>query len=410
MRIPVIAFILLPLLTVLTDLYIWMDIKKYCRSVHKKFWLQLQGVSSIFFLIYIIVILSLPKRSGESGILVIMWLLYTYLTVYIPKLIYILISAFGRLISRIFRKQGNYCITAGIIAGVVVCCIMWWGALITRKQLEVKRVEVLSDRLPSSFENFTIAQISDIHTGSWGSDTTFVSKLVDTVNSLNPDMIVFTGDIVNRETSEIEPFISVLGRLHAPYGVYSVLGNHDYGDYITWNNSYERERNNELLNNIQKEMGWKMLNNDFEYIISSGDTIALIGVENWGEPPFKQYGDLRKSYGGNLSEDSLYDSRFKILLSHNPEHWKQEVTEISNIDLTLAGHTHAMQMALRIGGWEWSPSKYRYKEWGGMFEKTSKDNRPMKLYVNIGSGEVGMPARLGSAVPEVTLLTLKRKN
>lgn len=225
--------------------------------------------------------------------------------------------------------------------------------------------------------------------------------MVDTINALSPDLILFTGDIVNRHTSELLPFKQTLSRLKARQGVYSVLGNHDYGDYMDWNFPIDKENNNLQLKNIQKEMGWNMLNNQHTILHQGSDSIVLIGVENWGEPPFSVYGNLKKAY------PNLTDSNFKILLTHNPEHWSREVVKISNIDLSLSGHTHGMQLIFQIGDWKWSPAMWKYKQWGGLYEKENTQQKTSKLYVNIGLGEVALPFRLG-ATPEITLITLKK--
>ena len=199
----------------------------------------------------------------------------------------------------------------------------------------------------------------------------------------------------------------MLSRLKARDGVYSVMGNHDYGDYITWDSDEEKAADRKRLKEMQKRMGWKMLNNERTFIVSGNDSLPLIGVENWGEPPFSQYGRLTDAYP--LSKDSAYnlnDRRFKILLTHNPEHWSREVTEMSDIDLTLSGHTHAMQLMLSGFGSHWSPAKYKYGRWGGLYKSSGPQKDPQYLNVNIGCGEVGVPMRIG-AVPEITLITLK---
>ncbi|MDE6578716.1 MAG: metallophosphoesterase, partial [Muribaculaceae bacterium] len=281
---------------------------------------------------------------------------------------------------------------------------VWFG----RKNIVVNRVEVESPSIPRPFNGYTIAQISDLHVGTWGNDTTFVSALVDSVNSLHPDLIVFTGDIVNRESRELLPFVRTLSRLKAKDGVVSILGNHDYGDYMDWKNPQEREVNNILLSQLEAEMGWDLLNNTRRFMVRDNDSIMIIGVENIGDPPFPSYGDLEKALPS--SRDSLFhqnDKKYKILLSHNPAHWDEYVSHKTNIALTLAGHTHAMQMMIKIGGWEWSPAVFRYPLWGGMYERLNEQGNETKMYVNIGAGEVGMPSRLLSAYPEITLFTLR---
>lgn len=274
---------------------------------------------------------------------------------------------------------------------------MWWGALFNRFALDVKPVEVTIPNLPESFNDYKIVQISDLHVGTFNTNTAYVEKVVNEINSLNPDLIVFTGDIVNRKTSELMPFIPILSRLHAKDGVISILGNHDYGDYASWKTEAAKQSNLQLMIDSQKRMGWKLLLNETEMINRGTDSIAIIGVENIGDPPFHSYGDLNKAY------PTLDDSVTKILLSHNPAHWQADIrgNKDVNIPLTLSGHTHAMQFSMG----KISPARLRYKYWGGLYDdKGVTDNR---LYVNIGVGTIGFPARIG-ATPEVTLITLKK--
>lgn len=406
MRIPVPAAIFLFVFSFLIDIYIYADV---CNSTKRRGLRSSYAVSSLLCWGLLVVIMCMPKRSEDSDILPIMWMLYTYLSIYIAKAGYLLCSVFGRLIKVISRsKSKRYisCLT-GVGVGVVLFVSMWWGVLYTRYHIEVVPVEISSAQIPESFNGYKIAQISDLHVGTWGNDTTFISNLVDSVNALHPDLIVFTGDIVNRRTSEVEPFVKPLSRLKAPDGVMSILGNHDYGDYMDWTDLKDREINNQELLEHQKSMGWDILNNDKRFIVRGNDSILVIGVENWGDPPFHTYGDLELALSS--SRDSTYhqnDNLFKILLSHNPAHWDKEVSHQTNIGLTLSGHTHAMQVETEIFGWRWSPAKYRYEHWGGYFERLNDNGQPVRLYVNIGAGEVGLPSRLFRAYPEITLLTL----
>lgn len=353
----------------------------------------------------------MPKRDEDQSILPIMWLLFTFLTIYAPKIIYCIFSLIGRLINRFTHHLVNIGAMIGLPVAILFCISMWWGVIFTRYDIEVEDVTVASEKVPEAFNNYRIVQFSDMHVGTWGNDTAFVSKIVGKINELKPNLIVFTGDIVNRKTEEIEPFVDIFSRLNAPDGVYSIMGNHDYGDYVDWRDSTSYRINIARLKDHQRNFGWKMLNNDYAFINRENDSIVLIGVENWGEPPFKQYGRLEKAYGTDPDNknDNLNDDRFKILLTHNPEHWRLEVQKQSNIDLSLSGHTHAMQMEFGFGDWKWSPAAWRYKNWGGMYEGKSSKNEPMKLYVNIGAGEVGIPTRIG-ATPELTVITLKHIN
>lgn len=338
------------------------------------------------------------------------WIIFSILTILFPAIIYFIF----RLLGKKFRwnrygRSVNYLNIAGWVIAIFIFIGMWWGVLFTRHEIVVNKVVLVDAKIPNSFNGYRIVQLSDAHLGTWGKDTTFVHKLVEKVNSLNPDVIFFTGDIVNRETVELTPFLKTLSRLRAKDGVYSILGNHDYGDYVKWNSQVEKASNLELMKAWQRQIGWKLLTNDHAYIVQGNDSIVVIGVENWGEPPFKQYGNLSNAYPDNAhTQSGLYDDKFKILLSHNPEHWNQEVTSMSNIDLTLSGHTHAMQMEFKLGKWRWSPAKWRYPLWSGIYQRENSEGEKMTLYVNEGCGEIGLPARYGVAYPEITLIELKK--
>ena len=409
MRIPLILALVLIVLSVLIDIYITRDVRK---STRWDVWWKGYIVSAVLCWIFMIVVLCLPKRSESSGILSVMWMLYSYLSLYASKLVYVVVSLVGRLLRRVcgVRVKWHPAQWVGLFAALGVFAMMWVGIVFTRRNIVVNDVVISSPKIPVAFNGYTIAQISDLHVGTWGNDTTFISTLVDSVNSLHPDLIVFTGDIVNRKTDELAPFKGVLSRLKAKDGVLSILGNHDYGDYVDWSSPDDRTANNHLLAQYQAQMGWTLMNNERRFISRGNDSIMVIGVENWGDPPFPVYGDLEKALSSSV--DSIYhqnDRRFKILLTHNPEHWNQIVSHTTNIDLSLAGHTHAMQMMLQFGKWKWSPARYRYDQWGGLYERLNDNGQLSRLYVNIGAGEVGMPSRLLSAYPEITLLTLRHQ-
>lgn len=397
--------------TVIIDLYITLDLR---RTVKKQLWWKAYAVSSVLLLLFIIVVLCLPRRSESKDILPVMWMLYALLSVYIAKLAYIvfsLIGAFIGLFKRKRRQRGHVMQWIGLIAALFVFGSFWWGVWKTRYEIMIVDESISSPKIPSSFNGYRIVQLSDLHVGTWGNDTTFISTLVDSVNALKPDLIVFTGDLVNRRTEELTPFIPVLSRLHAPDGVLSILGNHDYGDYVDWRTPEDRVENNRRLAEYQTEMRWNLLNNRKIFINRGNDSIMMVGVENVGDPPFPTYGDLDKAL--SRSTDSLYnqnDHRFKVLLTHNPEHWNEYVSKNTNIDLSLTGHTHAMQMMLKFGNFVWSPAKYRYEQWGGMYERPNKNGYLTSMYVNIGAGEVGLPSRLFAAYPEITLFTLHHQN
>lgn len=277
---------------------------------------------------------------------------------------------------------------------------MWYGALWERHNIDVQEIEVESERIPKTFDGYRIVQFSDAHVGTWGNDTAFISSLVNKTNSLDPDIVVFTGDIVNRKTDEILPFISTLGRLKGRQGVYSIMGNHDYGLYVDWPSEEAHAKDTQWLRDIQRDMGWRLLENEHITLQEGADSIILAGVENWGEPPFPSFGKLNKALEGVTPEN------FTVLLSHNPMHWHKIVRESSNVDLTLSGHTHAMQMRILTPWRNYSLSGLKYPEWEGLTSYKRQDGFLSRVYVNIGCGEVGFPARIG-AMPEITVITLK---
>lgn len=394
MRLPILTMIILIVVNVFVDIYIWRCIV----NKERKRW---PGVtyawSSLFFIIFIIVTVALPRRSGSDAVLLaVMWMLYTYLSVYLSKYVFCIISFIG-LIPRLWRgKRWKAMNIIGSVAAVAVFLTMWWGALINRTRYQIKEVEIEFADLPDAFDGYRVLQFSDFHVGTYGSDTTFVSEIVDVINNQRADLVLFTGDIVNRRTDELLPQVKPLSRLKAADGVYSILGNHDYGDYKKWPSAEMKSENMNMMYSLQRDMGWNLMNNRSEYIRRGNDSIALIGVENWGDPPFTVYGDLDKAYPMHS------DSTFKILMTHNPAHWSEKIADNDtvNIALSLSGHTHAMQC--QIGSW--SPAEWRYDNWGGLYYDLSSRH---KLYVNIGLGTVALPARIG-ATPEITVLTLRK--
>lgn len=259
---------------------------------------------------------------------------------------------------------------------------MVYGMAKGKYNFKVWKHSLFFDDLPDAFNGYRITQISDIHSGSFD-DREKIEYAVNLVNEQQSDMVLFTGDMVNNLASEMLPWKDVFSKLKAKDGVFSVLGNHDYGDYSAWGSPSEKKANLDLLKDIQKEMGFDLLLNEHRFIEKNGQRIALLGVENWGYGRFSKYGDLKKTM------ENINDEEFKILMSHDPTHWQYEVIpQHKNIHLTLSGHTHGMQFGIEIPGWiKWSPSSWQYKYWAGMYEKEGKF-----LNVNRGFGYLAFPA------------------
>jgi len=260
---------------------------------------------------------------------------------------------------------------------------------------KVRRVPLAFDNLPPAFKGMKIIQLSDIHSGSLANPQA-VAHGIDRVLAEQPDLILFTGDLVNDVSTEVDPFIEIFSRLKAPMGVFSTLGNHDYGDYIWWESPEKKKANLQRLQQLQADMGWRLLMNEHVILERGGQQIALIGVENWSaKARFPKHGRLDEAYAGTEKYP------FKILMSHDPSHWDAQVRpHYPDIDLALAGHTHGMQFGVEIPGLKWSPVQYVYKEWAGLYEAGRQ-----KLYVNRGFGFIGYPGRVG-ILPEITVIEL----
>ncbi len=261
---------------------------------------------------------------------------------------------------------------------------------------KVHKVKVVLPNLPSEFNGLKIVQISDIHSGSFVS-TSPLEAAVKIVMEQNADVIFFTGDLVNNESKEVLPFFDVLKKVQAPMGVYSTLGNHDYGDYITWESQAAKSQNLEDLKNTHAALGWKLLMNEHVALKREESEIALIGIENWGgNLNFPKYGDMKKAHAGTEKYP------VKLLLSHDPSHWNMQVTEeFKDVDITFSGHTHGFQFGIEIPGLiKWSPSQFVYKQWAGLYSKEKQH-----LYVNRGLGFLGYPGRVG-IMPEITVMEL----
>ena len=309
MRLPIITAIVFILLNGVVDYCIYTIIKKRAKyRWEEKIYLW----ASIILALLVITVVSLPRRTGSDDSLVfIMWMLFGFLSIYIPKYVFLFFDIIANIPSLFKRKRYNIISWIGLGISVIICGLMWWGALINRYSIDVKEVEVIIDGLPESFDGFRIVQISDLHLGTYRDDTTYISDLVAEINNIKGDIIVFTGDIVNRNTDELLPFVSSLSRMNANDGVFSILGNHDYGDYSDWNTIEEKVENMSKMYNLQKSMNWRLLLNETEYIYRNNDSIAIIGVENVGDPPFKIYGSLEDAY------ISLNDSVTKSLCERN---------------------------------------------------------------------------------------------
>ena len=380
-------FLLFIAMTGLPDWYIY---RTYIRKWRKKAMRMLYWIPSILLLLGMVYVFGSFKAKPESMNLLGIFLI-TFLTINVPKIVFSLLSLLFRAI--LPKSKGQ--IVGNCIAGASALFVMGYilyGAFFGTENFQIRETTILSKDLPKGFENYRIVQISDIHCGSWAGNTKALQKAVNLINAQEPDLIVFTGDLVNNIATELDEFMPVLSQLKAKDGVYSVLGNHDYAMYIPWESPEKKEQNLIALKQKQADMNWILLNNRHVKLYQNGDSLALIGVENCGRPPFPNYAKFPEAMEGT-------EGMFKILLSHDPSSWRREVLPETDIQLTLSGHTHAMQT--KIFGF--SPAVWVYPEYEGLYTEGKQ-----MLYVNIGLGHLMYPLRLG-AWPEITLLTLKRE-
>ncbi len=340
-----------------------------------------------------------------------------FLAFYIPKLLFIpfnfsedIIRYGSMLIIRIVGKRkteevnNNLKITritfltkTGLILAAIPFVSLIYGMTSVRFNFRIKKINLQFNNLPDEFSGLSIVHISDLHIGSLYGHHKEIAEAVKLINSLSPDIICFTGDLVNDFANEMDGWFEILGKMKARIGKYSILGNHDYGDYHYWSSDEKKKKNLEMIKQAHHRLGFKLLLNKSITLTRQNNSIAIIGVENWGKPPFAQYGDL------NAACKDLKNTPFKILLSHDPSHWDAEVLNKKDIPLTLSGHTHGMQFGVNIGKIKWSPVQLKYPRWIGLYTEGEQ-----LLYVNPGLGYIGYPGRVGIS-PEITFLKLKRK-
>lgn len=379
-------FLFFLVLLVLPDLYIY---KTYIKRVSQKWIRWAYWLPTAFLLAGMLLVFSIHEPRPES-----MQRLSNFLLIFlcfaVPKALFVIVMLFMKLLYIISGKKlyGGY--VAGALALSSLVYVLY-GATEGKQHFQVREVTIDSDELPAGFDGYRIVQISDIHSGSWTGNGAALQKAVNLINDQHADLVLFTGDLVNNVATELDEFMPIFKQLNAKDGVYAVLGNHDYSPYIEWETESAKEANLKSLKEKQAAMGWKLLNNEHVIIRHNGDSIALVGVENSGNPPFPNHGDLPKALLGT-------EGMYKVLMSHDPTHWRREVLPESDVQLMLSGHTHEMQFSI----FGFSPAKYVYPEHNGLYREGKQ-----ALFVNIGLGYLMFPMRLG-AWPEITVITLRK--
>lgn len=391
----------------LIELYAFQAIKQLTNNkTLQKAWL---AIPILIFINLAYGFITTPRTEGQTVQL--QWALGLVLINIVPKL-FIIIFLLGEDIVRGLKKllnlfksdpsvpiKGRRKFISQLALGIsaIPFSSFLYGIIKGRYNYKVIKYQLFFDDLPESFDGFTITQISDIHSGSFTNHEK-IQYGVDLINQQESDLLLFTGDIVNNKATEMDNWIDVFKELKAPYGKYSVLGNHDYGEYNEWKTPEDKEANFQAIKDIHPKIGFDLLLNESRAIEKDGQKIQLIGVENWGKQ-FKKAGDLK------LASRYVNQDDFKILMSHDPSHWELEVKEDNfNYQLTLSGHTHGLQFGIEIPGFiKWSPSKYVYKQWAGLYQEFGRT-----INVNRGFGYHAFPGRVG-IWPEITVIELKKK-
>ena len=367
------------------------SILKY--SIFSAFWFFTIGLIISILVLKIRLESIAPKRKQ----LLISSLYGLTVSSFIPKLIFVVVISILYFSNFLISGERSLLIIplVGVFFGFLPFFVIVYAVFKAVYRFKVYSIKIKSKLLPQNFSGVRVVHISDLHLGSFNYRYHILDRAIKTINDLNPDFIFFTGDLVNNYAWELNGWEQVLKQLTAKQGKYSVLGNHDYGDYSKWESEEERNNNFSDIKEFHAAIGFKLLLNEAESIENNGEKIAIIGVENWGNPPFKQYGDLKKSL---LDVNGI---AYKILLSHDPSHWSGEVVNQTKIALTLSGHTHGMQAGINIRNKEWSPIKYKYEHWAGLYQVGLQ-----YLYVTRGLGWMGFPGRLGMR-PEITFIELE---
>ena len=361
------SLLIICLISLASDVYLWYRVaRKWSVPWRYLHWLPL----------CIMALLIVMMLTGSMFTWMFSLGIYMFLLAFLPRWLHALMA-----LLRMPR--------AGLALRIMLIAVSLYGITFGWKRITVRETVVVNHTLPPSFHGFRIAHISDLHLGTYASHPEIVDRIVEMANGASPDLIVFTGDIVSTSPQELRPFTETLSRLQAPYGIVSILGNHDYCTYGPRKSASEQEALLEEVIAMQRQMGWSLLMNEHIVLRNGNDSIAIIGVENDGHPPFPARANLGKATEG------ISAGCYKILLTHDPSHWRRAILSHTDIPLTLSGHTHAMH--LRIGGW--SPSALLFSEWGGLYKENNQ-----YLHVNTGTGS-NIPFRLG-AWPEITIITL----
>lgn len=371
-----------------------LDMPRLRLSIHIAFWFFTIGLIAAISILKV----RLDRIHPQRKHLLITSLYGLTVSSFIPKIIFIIIISTLYFSNYVFSEKESLFVipVIGLLAGFLPFFVIIYAIFKALYRFKMHHLHIKMDSLPTNFEKLRIIHISDLHLGSFNFRYHILDRAVALINNHKADFIFFTGDLVNNFAWELKGWSEVMGKMKAKQGKFAVLGNHDYGDYSSWETPDLKKSNFESIKYFYKKIGFILLLNEAYIVRKDQDELAIIGVENWGNPPFKKYGDLKKSM------EHVNHVASKILLSHDPTHWAEEVVHQTDIGLTLSGHTHGMQAGVNLKNKQWSPIKYKYKHWAGLH----KEGRQY-LNVNRGLGWLGFPGRLGMR-PEITCIDISK--
>lgn len=364
--------------------------------IHGLFWFFTIGlVSSI-----VILKIRLDRIHPQRKHILITSLYGLTVSSFIPKVIFVIIISVLFFTNHVFSLKESllFIPIVGLFSGFLPFFVIMHAIFRALYRFKVHHSKIRTELLPKETGRLKIVHISDLHLGSFNFRYHILERAVKIINNIEPDLILFTGDLVNNFAWELKGWSEVLQKLRSAYGKYAVLGNHDYGDYSNWKTEDLKQKNFESIKYFYRKIGFRLLLNESETLAFKGTELGIIGVENWGHPPFPQHGDLNKAL------EDLPDTKLNILLSHDPTHWVEEVVHVTDIFLTLSGHTHGMQAGVNLKNKQWSPIKYKYKHWAGIHKEGIQ-----YLNVNRGLGWLGFPGRLGMR-PEISFIEILPKS
>lgn len=383
---------------VLSDLYLYF---RFMRGRKHKLWAYISFCLPNALLLIAALVLTCTESHTPANISQMIVFFSLYMLIALPKMMFVIVDLIGQAVCFFLPKARKACTMVSSTAALLLFAVMGCGVTFGPSLLQVRHAHFSSPDLPAAFDGYRIVQFSDLHLTSFRNRPHMVEKIVERIMEQQPNMIVFTGDLVSSSADELDGFEKILSSLHAPDGVYSILGNHDYMTYARYLTPEDQKRQLEELKERQRSMGWDLLLNEHRVVRQGTDSIVVVGVENDGKPPFPERGNLKEALGNVPGAEGTNSTAtvFKVLLSHDPSHWRRKVLPQTDIQLTLSGHTHGMQFML----FGWSPSQYLYPEWKYMYHKEDR-----ALYVSLGLGGALIPFRFG-AWPEFNVITLHNK-